>query len=199
MITALGDSAISDCKFDFGNALNDVPTMAATARVVENLGVGAYLGAAHLIDDPTLLTAAGSILTTEARHQTILNVLNNGASIPQAFDIALNPNEVLAIAGSFITGCVGELNLTANQPLTITNTGSVGPGTSLTFSSPAINGSTDVRVWTYSSADWCIDKEYVGSSLPDARWGHAHDHLAAHRPVRRSRRHRGPGRPLYHG
>ena len=142
VIQSLGDSPISNCSFDFGNALNDVPTMAATARVVENLGVGAYLGAAHLIDDPTLLTAAGSILTTEARHQTILNVLNNGASIPQAFDIALLPNEVLAIASAFISGC--DLGVTANQPLTITNTGTVAPGTSLTFSSPALNGSTDV-------------------------------------------------------
>lgn len=79
--------------------------MAATARVVENLGVAAYLGAAHLIDDPVILTAAGSILTVEARHQTILNVLNNGVSIPQAFDIALLPNEVLAVASAFISGC----------------------------------------------------------------------------------------------
>lgn len=79
--------------------------MAATARVVENLGVAAYLGAAHLVDDPVLLTAAGSILTVEARHQTILNVLSNGASIPQAFDLAFLPNEVLAIAGAFISNC----------------------------------------------------------------------------------------------
>ncbi|KAI0829366.1 ferritin-like domain-containing protein [Trametes gibbosa] len=140
-IKSLGDSPISNCAFGFGNALNDVPTMAATARVVENLGVAAYLGAAHLISDPVLLTAAGSILTVEARHQTILNVLSNGVSIPQAFDIALLPNEVLAIAGAFISGC--DTGISPNQPLTITNTGSVGPGTSLTFSSPAINGSTD--------------------------------------------------------
>ncbi|KAI0643715.1 ferritin-like domain-containing protein [Trametes meyenii] len=140
-IQSLGDKAITNCKFDFGNALNDVPTMAATARVVENLGVGAYLGAAHLITDPVLLTAAGSILTVEARHQTILNVLNNGVSIPQAFDIALLPNEVLAVASAFISGC--DLGISANQPLTITNTGAVGPGTKLEFSSPAINGSTD--------------------------------------------------------
>lgn len=141
-IISLGDKAISgDCKFDFGAALNDVPTMAATARVVENLGVGAYLGAAHLITDPVILTAAGSILTVEARHQTILNVLANGVSIPQAFDVGLLPNEVLAVASAFISGC--DTGITANAPLTITNIGSVGPGTSLTFSSPAINGSTD--------------------------------------------------------
>ena len=89
--------------------------MAPIARVVENLGVGAYLGAAHLITDPALLTAAGSILTVEARHQTILNVLNNGVSIPQAFDIALLPNEVLAVAGAFISGC--DTGITGTQPV----------------------------------------------------------------------------------
>ena len=79
--------------------------MAATARVVENLGVAAYLGGASLVSDPVLLTAAASILTVEARHQTILNVLNGGSAIPQAFDIAFTPSEVLAIASPFISGC----------------------------------------------------------------------------------------------
>lgn len=117
--------------------------MAAVARLVENVGVTAYLGAANLISDPVLLTGAGSILTVEARHQTILNVLNSGTAIPQAFDLAFTPNEVLALAGPFISGC--DVGVTANPPLTITNNGTVSPGTLLTFSSPALNGSTDVR------------------------------------------------------
>ena len=79
--------------------------MAATARLVENVGVAAYLGAAHLVTDPTILTAAASIMTIEARHQTVLNILASGTSIPQAFDIFLSPPEVLAIAGGFISGC----------------------------------------------------------------------------------------------
>lgn len=79
--------------------------MAATARVVENLGVAAYLGAASLVTDPVLLTAAGSILTVEARHQTVLNILNGGSAIPQAFDIPFTPSEVLAVASPFISGC----------------------------------------------------------------------------------------------
>jgi len=140
-IKALGGTPIDTCKFDFSTVLADVKTMAGVARLVENVGVSAYLGAAHLLADPSLLTAAGSILTVEARHQTILNVLNAGTAIPQAFDIAFTPSEVLAIAGGFISGC--DLGIPANPSLTVTNTGTVGIGTQLTFSSPAINGSTD--------------------------------------------------------
>jgi len=140
-ITSQGGTPITTCAFNFDAALADVPTMAATARVVEDLGVAAYLGAAHLVSDPVLLTAAGSILTVEARHQTVLNILNGGSAIPQAFDIPFTPSQVLAVASPFISGC--DLGIPANPTLTVTNTGSVGPGTSLTFSSPAINGSTD--------------------------------------------------------
>jgi hypothetical protein len=82
-----------------------VTTTVTVARLVENVGVGAFLGAAHLISDPTILQAAASIVTTEARHQTMLNILNDGAAIANPFDLALLPNEVLAIAGPFISGC----------------------------------------------------------------------------------------------
>lgn len=91
-LTSLGASAVSGCQFDFTSALTSVAAMAPIARTVEDVGVAAYLGAAHLITDPTILTAAASIMTVEARHQTILNLVNDATSIPQAFDIALTPN-----------------------------------------------------------------------------------------------------------
>jgi len=140
-IISLGAKPITSCKFDFSSVLKDVTTMSNVARLVENTGVSAYLGAANLISDPRLLTAAASILTVEARHQSVLNILNSGTAIPQAFDVALTPSEVLAIAGPFISGC--DVGVKANPSLSVTNTGSVGAGTSLTFSSTAINGSTD--------------------------------------------------------
>ncbi|KAJ7590811.1 ferritin-like domain-containing protein [Mycena floridula] len=142
VIKSLGAQPLTTCQFNFDSALTDVATMAATARIVEYVGISAYLGGATLIDDPVLLDHAGSILTVEARHQTVLNILSGtGSAVAQAFDIPLAPPEVLAIASPFISGC--DLGVPPANTLTITNTGSVGPGTKLTFSSSAINGSTD--------------------------------------------------------
>ena len=104
-LQSLGATPPSGCQFNFDSVLTDVTTMVATARVVENLGVAAYLGAAHLLDDPVLLTDAASIATVEARHQTILNVLSGASAIPQAFDIPFSPSQVLAVASPFISGC----------------------------------------------------------------------------------------------
>ena len=140
--------------------------MAATARIVESVGVSAYLGGAALVSDPVLLTSAASILTVEARHQTILNILSSvGTAIPNAFDFALTPSEVLALASPFFSGpcdvgVPGMLDedrfstkliyhfivILANPTLSVTNTGSIGPGTLLGFSSPAINSSTNTSV-----------------------------------------------------
>lgn len=139
-LKAFGEVPITSCSFNFDSALTDVATMAATARVVENVGVAAYLGGATLLTDPIILGAAASILTIEARHQTILNVLSGtGSAIPQAFDIAFTPSDVLAIAGPFFSGPC-DLGIPAQPTLAITTTETVLPGTLLTFSSAALNG-----------------------------------------------------------
>jgi hypothetical protein len=146
--TALSDngaSPLTDCSFNFGPVLTDVATMASVARVVEHVGVGAYLGGADIIDDKNFLAAAATILTVEARHQSFLNILAGATAIPQAFDVALTPADVLSIAGSFISGCdpATEIGLPpGNPPLAVTNSGPITPGTQLQFSSPALNSTT---------------------------------------------------------
>jgi hypothetical protein len=141
IITSFGSKPPSGCSFDFSSALTDVSTMITVARVVEHVGVAAYLGAAHLVQDPRVLTAAATIVTVESRHGTVLNIFESATAISQPFDLAFLPNEVLAIAGSFIKGC--DVGIPANPALKVTNTGSVTSGTSLTFSSPALNSSTN--------------------------------------------------------
>lgn len=92
------------CQFDFTTALTDVPTMIATARTLELVGVGAYLGGATLLDSKNVLTAAGQILTIEARHSSLLNTLAGGQFQSSAFDSSLTPPSVLALAGGFLKG-----------------------------------------------------------------------------------------------
>jgi len=139
-LAAVGETPITSCKFNFDFALTDVTTMAAVGRVVENVGVGAYLGAAPLVTDPVVLQAAGSILTVEARHQTVQNLLSGvGTSVPSAFDIALAPSEVLSVAAPFFDGPC-DLGIPAHPTLSLANTGNVGPGTKLEFKSDALNG-----------------------------------------------------------
>ncbi|GAA6050628.1 hypothetical protein JCM3770_001496 [Rhodotorula araucariae] len=142
-LVALGAEPFAGCGFNFDAALADPMTFLSTARVLEATGVSAYLGAAHLLTDPSLLLAASSIVTLESRHQSLLNVLNGGSYSPQAFDLPLTPQGVLALAGGFLDGCdAGQLGLTANEALTIvdeaTQAGRFVPGSKLSFQTVAV-------------------------------------------------------------
>jgi Ferritin-like domain len=82
--------------------------MLTVARVVEHVAIGAYLGDVHVIEDPIIRTDGASIITVKARHGTMLNLFNGASAYSTAFDLALLPNEVLPIAGSFITNLNSE-------------------------------------------------------------------------------------------
>lgn len=74
LVAALGAAARP--KPNFQNLEQpDVFSFAKTSFVLENTGVGAYLGAAPAILDKGYLAAAGSILTIEARHSGYLGTL----------------------------------------------------------------------------------------------------------------------------
>lgn len=137
-LDAVGEEPITGCVFNFEPVLVDVKTMATVARIVEQVGVGAYLGGSVLVDDKSVLVAAASILTIEARHQSFLNILNGANAIPQPFDIALTPSQVLALAGPFIQPGTCDLGIPANKPVTISNTDAIAPRTLLTFDLSAL-------------------------------------------------------------
>lgn len=102
VITDLGGEPVAEATYDFGDAYTDPAAFLATAMALENTGVSAYDGAGQYIDDPDLLTAAGSIVAVEARHASYLNLLNGMLPFPDAFETPLTQDEVLAIAGPFI-------------------------------------------------------------------------------------------------
>jgi hypothetical protein len=106
---ALGSKAAKQPKFDFKGANTNVETFMATAEVLENTGVHAYSGQALNIRTPAYVKAAVSILTIEARHASVIGLLNGskGMLTPNgAFDTPYTAAKVLAaVKGTgFITG-----------------------------------------------------------------------------------------------
>src|SRR5271169_3124790 len=77
--TALGSKAAKEPTFDFKGTNTNVEMFMATAQVLENTGVHAYSGQALNIKSPTYVKAALSILTIEARHASVIGLLNEPA------------------------------------------------------------------------------------------------------------------------
>ncbi|CDZ98487.1 Ferritin-like superfamily [Phaffia rhodozyma] len=104
--TALGDAATKPCTYNFGLDAAGPKGFLGLASVIENVGVAAYLGAANKITNPAYVTAAGSILTVEARHQAWLNsAVLKEAPFSGPYDTPLGFSDVYSIAAAFITSC----------------------------------------------------------------------------------------------
>jgi Ferritin-like domain len=95
---ALGSKAVKSPKFDFKGIPTNEKMFAATAQVLENTGVHAYLGQAGNIKSGAILGAAASIMTVEARHAGAIGLINNaagGISPSGSFDSPLTAAAVL--------------------------------------------------------------------------------------------------------
>ncbi len=78
-------------------ALGDLSTEAGVLKVAEALemtGVGAYTGAAALLDNKDFLAAAGSIEQVEARHHGAIRFLNNRNPAQEAFGVSYSVAKV---------------------------------------------------------------------------------------------------------
>lgn len=98
---ALKSSAIKSPKFDFGDTVTDQKMFAATAQVLEDTGVMAYLGQVANVFQPGVLAAAGTIATVEARHASWIRFINGATPAPKTFDSRRSEKTILkAVKGT---------------------------------------------------------------------------------------------------
>jgi rubrerythrin len=112
-IKSLGHKPVSRPKFDFKGS-NQGSSFNGTAFVLENTGVRAYLGQVKAIRNKTILAAAASIVTVEARHAAAIAVIidssklqgKQGVTPSGAFDRASSMKTILGEVGKtgFIAG-----------------------------------------------------------------------------------------------
>lgn len=97
---ALGSKAAKEPKFDFKGANTNAGMFMKTSQVLENTGVHAYSGQALNIKQAAYVKAALSILTIEARHASVIGLLNDPSGEMIApngpFDTPLSAGKVLA-------------------------------------------------------------------------------------------------------
>jgi len=103
---ALGSAAVKKPTFDFKGTTTDEAKFKATAQVLEDTGVAAYLGQVGNIKSKKILSAAGSILPIEARHAGWIRDINGVSGAPSPFEGAKTKGQVLAAvkATGFIVG-----------------------------------------------------------------------------------------------
>jgi hypothetical protein len=103
-IKKLGGKPVAQPGVDFGKAFANKKSFLMTAQVFEDLGVGAYNGAAPSIKSKEVLAAAGSIVQIEARHAGVIRLLNGQKIAPSPFDKGIEKSQVLEKAKPFLKG-----------------------------------------------------------------------------------------------
>lgn len=112
-ITKLGGKPVAKPWVEFGDAFASRDTYLTTSHTFENVGVGAYLGAAGFLKNKDVLAAAASIFGVEARHAALVgNLLGlpaEGGVYMGAFETPLTKAKVLAAVKPFLASQMGSM------------------------------------------------------------------------------------------
>lgn len=185
-IAQAGVQPVQPCTYNFG--FTDAAGMVGTAAVLENVGVSAYLGAASLISDGSILTTAGSILTIEARHQTFIRTASKVVAVPQAFDTPLSAKQVFSLAAPFIASCPegSNLILTAFPTLAMAegqNAAAVTAGSTVQLQSDATGAATHCAFTTGLTTAFTEFNAATGCVVPQNLAGVTYVNLASAGPL----------------
>ncbi|KAF7979492.1 hypothetical protein HWV62_42336 [Athelia sp. TMB] len=149
---ALGKDATAACTYDF--PYTSPASFAALSQTLEGVGVSAYAGAAQYISSKAYLTAAATVLSTEARHASwVASAVNKVAGWSGPFDVALGLDSVYSLAAQFITSCPSSnpaLPVKAFPKLAFPATAAPGSKVTLTFDVPKGTKAADLYAAFYT-------------------------------------------------
>lgn len=142
ILTANGVKPVPACTYKF--PYTSVKTFVGLADLITSTGIGAYLGGGLLImDNPQLLTAASSILTTEARHDAYLRAGLGQSPFPRPFDTPLTADWAYNLAQPFIVNCPQQLAFPVLPALSV-----AAPQYPASIADPVAPGGTIAFTWT---------------------------------------------------
>ncbi len=99
-IEDLGGTPVEAAEYEF--PYSNLEEFVRFSARVEAVGTSAYAGAGPLIENDDVVAAALSIHSVEARHTSYFRALIPGSSMPNAFDMARNMDQVLGIVNPLI-------------------------------------------------------------------------------------------------
>ncbi|GAA98618.1 uncharacterized protein L969DRAFT_50486 [Mixia osmundae IAM 14324] len=159
LTAALKQDAVGPCKYSF--PYNSVTGALGLARVLESVGVSAYLGAAPAISSPAYLEVAGSILSVEARHQGYVAETQKQSGFPSPFDIGIDPSQAYTLAAQFIVpgscpAAVGALPVQDFPALTV-ETASPAAGKPISFKFASKSSAQKYAHFIFANAGGAMD------------------------------------------
>ena len=102
VINALGGTPVQrQDAYNFGDLSNQAAIL-QVAQNLEEVGVGAYTGAARLFTDKTLLAAAAGIEQVEARHTGVIRYLRNASVTSSSYGPIYTTDEVNALVAPIL-------------------------------------------------------------------------------------------------
>jgi len=103
-VNSLSGTPSPACTYTFNyTTVDDFLTIAKT---IADAVVSGYVGAMRSISSPSLLTAAATAMTTEARHAAYLHLIAGDNPFPNAFEPAKSMADTLTVANGYTTACL---------------------------------------------------------------------------------------------